>query len=102
VIRTAVFAALVLAAASPALAFEHTTVAAPKGDNGASFIHLDPVMRLAPAGASEPFRFGGEPQKNQTVVYDVSKGKPAARLDVTNPRDNPFMLQPEHAPAPAH
>ena len=100
-IRTAVFAALALAAASPALAFEHTSVPAPKGDSGAGFVHMDSVMRLAPAGASEPFRFGAAQQDKPTVVYELPKGKPADRIDVTNPRDNPFMLQPEHKPAPA-
>ncbi len=100
-IRIGALAALALAAASPALAFEHTTVAAPKGDNGASFVHLDSVMRLAPGGASEPFRTGGGEQSKPTVVYELPKGKPADRIDVTNPRDNPFMLQPERTPQPA-
>jgi len=101
VIRTAVFAALTVAAASPAFAFEHTTAAAPKGDSGAAFVHLDSVMRLAPAGASEAFRFGGTQHDRPTVVYELPKDKPADRIDVTNPRDNPFMPQPTHAAAPA-
>jgi hypothetical protein len=63
---------------------------------------MDSVMRLAPVGASEPFRVGGAQQDRSTVVYELPKGKPADRIDVTNPRDNPFMLQPERTPARPH
>lgn len=101
-IRTALIAAVVLAAASPALALERTSVPAPKSDSP-HFLNFGGVARLLPDGASEPFRFGDEQKpKSDTVIYDVSKGRTAASVDVTDPRQNPFMAQPEHkAAAPA-
>jgi hypothetical protein len=57
---------------------------------------------MKPAVASEPFRFGPSDQaqaKGGTVVYDLSAGKPADHVDVTDPRDNPFMAQPERRSA---
>jgi hypothetical protein len=56
------------------------------------------VLSMMPAVASEPFRFGPSDQaqaKGSTVVYDLSAGKSADHVDVTDPRDNPFMPQPE-------
>jgi hypothetical protein len=110
VIRTVAFAALVFAAAaSPALAFEHTTIPSPPMDNVAPFVNVSSVMHLAPTGTSEPFRFGSAGaevasdttgSKGPMVVYELPKGKPAAYIDVNDPRDNPFMAQPERkAPA---
>ena len=97
-IRTAVLTVLALGAlATPALAFETQSAPAPKSD-APGFTNLGRVMRMAPAGASEAFRFGPSEQakaKGQTVVYDLSTGKASDRIDVTDPRDNPFMPQPE-------
>lgn len=97
--------ALALVAASPALAFEHTSIPAPSDeDNIAPFVNVSSVMHLAPAGTSEPFRFGDSGAvatpdaatgKGAMVVYELPKGKPAAYIDVNDPRDNPFMAQPE-------
>ena len=109
-IRTIAFAALAAAAlASPALAFEHTTIPSPPNENIAPFVNVPSVMHLAPTGASEPFRFGSAGSAAQSdatgakgpmVIYELPKGKPAAYIDVNDPRDNPFMAQPERkAPA---
>jgi hypothetical protein len=103
VIRTAVFAAaVVFAAASPALAFEFSSAPAPKDANAAPFVHLDAVMRLAPAGVDEVAHYGDAPQaKGPMRIVEVPKGKPAAHVDVNDPRDNPFMALPEGKSPPA-
>lgn len=97
-IRTAVLAAVALGAfAAPALAFETHSAPAPSAD-APHFVNGGKVFSMMPAVASEPFRFGPSEQaqvKGSTVVYDLSSGKPADHVDVTDPRDNPFMLQPE-------
>ncbi len=104
-IRIAALAALMLAAASPALAFEQSTAAAPKADGGrlASFTHIGQVMHLAPAGATDNSRFFSDVQpRGPMVVYELPKNvKPASHIDVNDPRDNPFMAQPERKSAPA-
>ena len=101
-IRTALFAAVILAAASPALAFEHTSVPAPKADGGAHFLNFGGVARLLPDSAAEPFRFGDEQKpKGETFIVEVGKGKAAGRMDVNDPRQNPFMAGPERKAAPA-
>jgi hypothetical protein len=97
VIRTAVLAALALALATPALAFEIHSAAAPSAA-APHFVNGGKVLSMMPAVASEAFRFGPSDQaqaKSSTVVYDLSSGKPADHFDVTDPRDNPFMPQPE-------
>lgn len=105
-IRTAVFAAALFAAASPALALEVTSAPAPKDENVASFINVGAVERLAPAGVGETYRFGdASGAHGPMVVREIAKGKPADHLDVNDPRDNPFMAAPEResdsAAAPA-
>jgi hypothetical protein len=104
VIRIAAVAALALAAASPALAFEQVSAPAPKGDNArlAGFTNIGQVMRLAPAGASDNSRFFSEVRpRGPMVVYELPKDvKPASNIDVNDPRDNPFMAQPERKSAP--
>ena len=101
-IRTALVAAAVLAAASPALAFERASVPAPKADSGAHFLNFGGVAKLLPDGAAEPFRFGEDSKaKGQTFVVEVGKGKRAGRMDVNDARQNPFMAQPERKAAPA-
>ena len=100
-IRTALVAAAVLAAASPALALQHTSVPAPKADSP-RFLNFGGVARLLPDGAAEPFRFGEtQKPKGDTVVVEVGKGKPGGRIDVNDARQNPFMAQPERKAAPA-
>jgi hypothetical protein len=100
VIRTAVLAALALGAlAAPALAFETHSAAAPSSE-GPHFLNGGKIVSMMPAVAGETFRFGPSDQaqaKGSTVVYDLSSGKPADHVDVTDPRDNPFMLQPERS-----
>jgi hypothetical protein len=101
VIRTALVCAIALAAASPALALEHTSVPAPKGDSP-RFLNFSGVAHLLPDGAAEPFRFGDEQKpKGDTVIVEVAKGKSGARVDVNDPRQNPFMAGPERKAAPA-
>jgi len=102
VIRTAVFAAFALGAlaAAPALAFETQSVAAPSSE-APHFVNGGKILGMMPAVASEAFRFGPSDQaqaKGSTVVYDLSAGKPADHVDVTDARDNPFMPQPERSP----
>lgn len=109
-IRTAVLTALALGAlATPALAFETQSAPAPRTNDAPGFTNLGKVFGMAPSGTTEPFRFGPSDQaqtKGSTVVYDLSSGKSADRIDVTDPRDNPFMPQPERrsdrSAQPAH
>jgi hypothetical protein len=110
VIRTAVLTVLALtglalgAMAAPALAFEVKQAPAPRAE-GPHFLNGGKILGMMPATASEPFRFGPSEQaraKAPMVVYDLKGGKPADRLDVTDPRDNPFMPQPERSSVSAH
>jgi hypothetical protein len=99
VIRTAIIAAFVLGAASPALAFETHSVPAP-GADAPHFVNGAKILGMMPAVVSEPFRFGPSDQaqtKGATVIYELKGGKPADTIDVTDPRDNPFMFQPERS-----
>ena len=108
-IRTAVLAAFALGVlAAPALAFETHAASSPSSDTP-HFVNGGKVLNMMPAVASETFRFGPSDQaqaKGSTVVYDLSSGKSADRVDVTDPRDNPFMPQPERtakaSPQSAH
>ncbi len=104
-IRTAVLAALALGAlASPAFAFEVRSTPAPHA-TAPHFIDTGAPARMLPATASESFHFGAPDQrgtKGQTVIYELSGGKPADRIDVTSARDNPFMAQPERSRDAAH
>ena len=94
-------AAIVLAAASPALALERTSIPAPKSDSP-HFLNFGGVAKLLPDGASEPFRFGDEQKpKADTVIVEVGKGKPQGRIDVNDPRQNAFMAGSERKAAPA-
>jgi hypothetical protein len=105
VIRTAVLATLTLSAlslsalAAPAFAFETQSVPAPKVD--APFTNMGVFQGMTPGTTTAAFHFGpAEPQaltpdlpqsKKPTVVYELPGGKAADRIDVTDPRDNPFM-----------
>jgi hypothetical protein len=101
VIRTAVLAALAIGAlATPALAFETHLAPAPSSVTP-HFVNGAKILGMMPAIASEPFRFGPSDQaqaKGSTVVYDISSGKASDRIDVTDPRDNPFLPQLERTP----
>ena len=106
-IRTAVLAAFALGAvAAPALAFESHSAPAPKVD--AAFTDTRVFAGMLPGTTSEPFHFGAaeakpltEAQaaapKKPTVIYELGAGKPAAQIDVTDPRDNPFLPQSERS-----
>jgi hypothetical protein len=101
VIRTIALTALAVGAlATPALAFETQMAAAPSS-NTPHFVNGAKILSMMPAVASEPFRFGPSDQaqtKGATVVYDISSGKASDRVDVTDPRDNPFLPQVERSP----
>ena len=55
------------------------------------------------ASTAEEYRMrdSNAPAPKDTVIYDLSKGKPADRVDVNNSKDNPFMAQPERVSKPA-
>jgi len=102
-IRTAALAMLALGAmAAPAFAFETQTAPAPKG-GGAAFSDLRILQGMMPGTTSTAFHFGPAQaqsltpdlpdSKKPTVVYELKGGKPADRIDATDPRDNPFMPQ---------
>jgi len=106
VIRTTALAAVALGAmAMPALALE--THLAPAPHASAAFTNMRIFTGMLPETTSEPFHFGAaEPRpltpdqpaiSKPTVIYDVGAGKPASRIDITDPRDNPFMPQFERA-----
>jgi hypothetical protein len=108
VIRTAVLAAFAVSAlATSAFAFGTQSVPAPRV--GADFTDASMLRGMMPATASEPFHFGPAepqalapdlPQSNKaTVIYELKGGKPADHIDVTDPRDNPFLPQPERRAA---
>ena len=110
-IRTAALAVLALGAmAAPALAFETRSAPAPK--MSADFTDTRIFSGMMPDAASEPFHFGpAEAQalspdqqqtKKPTVIYELKGGKPSDRIDVTDSRQNPFMLQPARPAEAAH
>ena len=103
-IRIAVLSVIALGAlAAPALAFETQSVPAPRSE-ASGFTNQGKLLGMMPAVASEAFRFGPSDQakpKGPTVIYELKAGKPAEQIDVTDPRDNPFMPQPERAVRPA-
>jgi hypothetical protein len=107
VIRTAVLSVIALGAlAAPACAFETQSAPAPKVD--AAFTDMRIFQGMTPGTTSAAFHFGpaepqamvpGQPEsKKPTVVYELKGGKPSDRIDVTDPRDNPFM--PQFGPSP--
>ena len=114
-IRTAVLAAIALGGlsfstwAAPALAFESHSAPAPTVS--AAFTDTRIFAGMLPQTASEPFHFGAaEPRpltpdlpvaSKPTVIYELGAGKPAAQIDVTDPRDNPFLPQPARRAARA-
>lgn len=99
-IRAAVVTTFALGVlATPALAFESHSAPAPSAETP-HFVNGGKVLSMMPAVATEAFRFGPSDQartKGDTVVYDLSSGKAADHVDVTDPRDNPFMPQPERS-----
>lgn len=99
-IRTVVLAGLVLAAASPALAYQVSSVPAPQST--AHFANYSMFTHMMPGSTSETYRMrDAAPGHTAMVVYELPKGKPADRLDMTSARDNPFMAQPERKSEPA-
>lgn len=101
-IRTAALAALALGVlAAPAFAFETQSAPAPKVD--AAFSDMRIFQGMVPGTTTAAFHFGpaeapalvpDQPQsKKPTVIYELKDGKPADRIDITDPRDNPFMPQ---------
>ena len=109
-IRTAVFAALALGAlAAPAFAFETQSAPAPHVD--AAFTNLSILGNMMPGMVSEAFHFGpaeapalapDQPAvKKPTVVYELNGDKSEKRIDVVDPRDNPFMPQFERSASPS-
>ncbi len=110
-IRTAVFAALALGAlAAPAFAFETQSVPVPK--MGGAFSDRGIFRGMMPGTTGKAFHFGpAEPQplvpqlqasKKPTVIYEIKDGRTADRVDVTDPRQNPFMPQPERSAEAVH
>ena len=106
-IRIAVSAALALGAlAAPALAFETHSAPAPRTD-APHFVNGGKILGMMPATTTEAFRFGPADTasgpadrpgaKRPTVVYELHPGKTADRVDVTDPRDNPFLPQSERS-----
>jgi hypothetical protein len=106
VIRTAVLTVLALGAlAAPAFAFEVQSAPAPHVDAG--FNDLRILQRMMPGTTTAAFHFGpAEPpalvpdqpeSKKPTVIYELKGGKASDRIDVTDPRDNPFMPQFERS-----
>jgi hypothetical protein len=113
VIRTAVFTVLACGAlslsalAAPAFAFETQSAPAPKA--GGAFTDLRMLQGMMPGTTSAAFHFGPAeapavaPDLQQTpkptVIYELKGGKPSDRIDVTDPRDNPFLQQFDASPS---
>ena len=102
-IRTTAFAVLALGAlATPALALEVHQVPAPKAD-APHFSDTRMFAAMMPGSTNETAHFGQPIQDKPTVIYELHPdGKQADRVDVTDPRDNPFMAQAERSPNAGH
>jgi hypothetical protein len=102
VIRTLALAALVVTSASPALAYQTQQIAVSPSTQS-RFSHFGIVAHMVQDTASETYRMRDTPPdaRGGTVVYDVTKGKGADRVDVNGSHDNPFMARPEREPKPA-
>lgn len=105
-IRTAALAVFALGAlAAPALALEHTSMPAPQssGDHLLNFTDQRMFAAMMPGSTNETAHYGQPVQDKPTVIYELHPdGKTADRVDVTDPRDNPFMAQPERSPNAGH
>ena len=96
-VLTIAFGAL---AAWPALAYTSQQKVAPRVE--ARFTDTSVFLHIVPGASNSAFWRDNPKAQSGTVVYDLSKGKAADRLNVTDPHDNPFMPQPElKAPAQA-
>ena len=102
-IRTAALAILALGVlATPALALEVHMAPAPKTD-APHFSDMRMLEAMMPGSTNETAHFGQPVQDKPTVIYELHPdGKHADQVDVTDPRDNPFMAQPERSPNVGH
>jgi hypothetical protein len=93
-IRLALATLAVVAAASPALAYSTQSMPAPH-DSSRMHFGIDAVEHLAPSGvSSNDIRVAARPTDAKRVVYEIPAAKPAARqLNVSDPKDNPFMAR---------
>ncbi len=83
----------VAAAASPALAFSTQQGPAPHDSSRAHF-GMGAVEHLAPSGvSSKTLRDPAKPTDAKMVVYELPAGKPGERIDVNDPKDNPFLAR---------
>ena len=90
-IRLALVLTLASAAASPALAYSTQSMPAPH-DSVRHEFGVAATMRLAPASvSSNDIREAAKPTAAKTIVYQIPAGKPADRLDISDPKNNPFM-----------
>lgn len=91
--NVALAAGLCVLAASPALAYSTQQAPAPH-DSSRLHFGIAAVERLAPSGVSSTaLRDAAKPTDAKTVIYPLPAGKPAARLDVNDPKNNPFMAR---------
>jgi hypothetical protein len=92
-IRLALALTLAAAAASPALAYSTQSIPAPHNSVRHDF-GVAAAMRLAPSGvSSNALREPAQPTGAKTVIYQIPAGKPADRLDINDPKNNPFMAR---------
>ncbi len=94
-IRLALAALTLAAAASPALAYSTQQIQAPHNANQHDF-GLGVVERMAPSGvSSSTLRDPAKPGDATTVIYELpANPKPAGRIDINDPKDNPFIARP--------
>jgi hypothetical protein len=93
-IRLALAALTLAAAASPALAYSTQQIQAPHDSVRHEFGNAT-VMRMAPSGvSSNALRDPAKPGDAKTVIYELpANPKPAGQIDINDPKDNPFIAR---------
>jgi hypothetical protein len=103
VIRTAALAIFAFGAlTTPAFAFGFQQAPVPK-EEASHFSNTRMFAAMMPGSIDETAHYGHPVQDKPTVIYELHPdAKKADRVDVTDPRDNPFMAQPERSPNAGH
>ena len=91
-IRLALALTLAAAAASPALAYSTQQIQAPHNSRH-EFGGMSGIAHMMPGSASTPMHEPAKPTDAKTVIYELPAGKAAARIDVTDPKNNPFLAR---------
>jgi hypothetical protein len=81
-----------VAVASPALAFSTQQIQAPH-NSAHEFGGRSGIAHMMPGSASTPMHEPAKPTEAKTVIYTIPAGKPAAEININDPKNNPFLAR---------